>query len=33
MTSRYNNADLKKDALTSKRQQMRVGQYVIYNTG
>ena len=33
MTSRYNNADLKEDALTSKRRQMRIGQYVIYNTG
>ena len=33
MTSRYNNTDLKKDALTSRRQQMRVSRYVVYNTG
>ena len=33
MTSRYNKADLKKDALTSRRRQMRIGQYVVYNTG
>ena len=33
MTNRYNNAELKKDALTSKRRQMKVGRYVIYNTG
>ena len=33
MTSRYNNAEVKKDRLDSKRRQMRIGQYVAYNTG
>ena len=30
MTSRYN---LKKDPLTSRRRQMRIDRYVVYNTG
>ena len=33
MTSRYKNADLKKDMLVSKRRHMRVGRYLVYNTG
>ena len=33
MTSRYKNADLKKDTLDSKRRHMRVGKYLVYNTG
>ena len=33
MTSRYKNAEVKKDRLDSKRRQMRIGQYVVYNTG
>ena len=33
MTSRYKNADLKKDTLGSKRRHMRVGRYLVYNTG
>ena len=33
MTSRYKSADLKKDTLTSKRRHMRVGRYLVYNTG
>ena len=33
MTSRYRNADLKKDMLMSKRRHMRVGRYLVYNTG
>ena len=33
MTSRYKNADLKKDTLMSKRRHMRVGRYLVYNTG
>ena len=33
MTSRYKNAEVKKDTPDSKRRQMRVGQYVVYNTG
>ena len=32
MTSRYRNADLK-DTLISKRKHMRVGRYLVYNTG
>ena len=33
MTSRYKNAELKKDTLDSKRKHMRVGKYLVYNTG
>ena len=33
MTSRYKRADLKKDTLISKRRHMRVGRYLVYNTG
>ena len=33
MTSRYKNADLKKDTLDSKRRHMKVGKYLVYNTG
>ena len=33
MTSRYNNAEMKKDKLDAKRRQMRIGQYVVYNMG
>ena len=33
MTRRYNKADLKKDALTSRQRLMRIGRYVVYNTG
>ena len=33
MTSRYKNAEVKKDRLDSKRRQMRIGQYMVYNTG
>ena len=33
MTSRYKRADLKKDTHISKRRHMRVGRYLVYNTG
>ena len=33
MTSRYKKADLKKDMFVSKRRHMRVGRYLVYNTG
>ena len=32
MTNRYKNVDLEKDTLDSKRRQMKVGKYLVYNT-